>query len=229
MKNFVILITLITFLPNLLAQTNDAYNFDLVTNMSDWRDIPYPEKVERIQIPEKILKQMSTEGLVETCLNYPLFIVTLAYNYPQHGFNQIVAEFNGFSELFNREDAASILLKKYIDMDLEGKFRGDLFYMEFLIAQNEILAKLSDYEVVILLESCFEKIISKQHIGYSAFFMQVTPLIMGRTLYERISEFGAITEKNNQIELFLKSGKLSNSEVASDILNAAEQYLQSKK
>ncbi len=65
------------------------------------------------QIPDKILKTISTEELISLILEYPLLPYLHAYRTVKEGYQVIKPYFNGFSELLLREDAFSKLIEAY--------------------------------------------------------------------------------------------------------------------
>lgn len=66
-----------------------------------------------------MVKKISTENLVRTCINYPLYGIYLAYNNELDGINVIMSGFNGFQESIKREDAAKEILN-YYENTIEG-------------------------------------------------------------------------------------------------------------
>ncbi|MDE6643896.1 MAG: hypothetical protein K2K27_07335 [Muribaculaceae bacterium] len=66
-----------------------------------------------LQIPDSLLPIMSTEELVEACMEYPLAPDCFAYNDVQHGLSDVISRFNGFAELKKREDAFDKVLDFY--------------------------------------------------------------------------------------------------------------------
>lgn len=55
-----------------------AYSFDSITDPAVWRTFQSLEEQQAAcQIPEEMLKSMTTEDLVTTCMNYPLYGILL--------------------------------------------------------------------------------------------------------------------------------------------------------
>ena len=53
----------------------EAYQYPIVPGTAEWASFKTRmEKVAACQIPESILKNMTTEALVETVMNYPLLV-----------------------------------------------------------------------------------------------------------------------------------------------------------
>lgn len=72
------------------------YDYPVKGGTEEWKSFTnLNEMLEACQISESILKKMSTAGLVETVLNYPLLGNMFAYNFPQQGFEAATAQFNG--------------------------------------------------------------------------------------------------------------------------------------
>jgi hypothetical protein len=121
----------------------------------------YPQKKSKKdiiisnQIPATQLKILSTAELLEQCLTYPYIAdVMFSQNIPLI-FHHIRQEFNGFNELFVREDVANVILNSYLNYDFEkiNKYEEDyekglyvfkFCYINLLLAQNEIINSFSD-------------------------------------------------------------------------------------
>jgi hypothetical protein len=100
------------------SNTSDAYDFPIKPGTDAWRAFnSHQEMLNACQIPESILQNMSTSGLVETVMNYPLLSDMLAFDNIQEGFNSVASSFNGLSTLLQRNDAGTVLLTKYRVMD----------------------------------------------------------------------------------------------------------------
>jgi hypothetical protein len=156
MKIYIFLVLLMTGLFA-YSQTTipDQYDFPIKQGSMEWEQIGSVEKrIVALQIPEDILSQISTEGLLETCLAFPYLTDILFYNDYQKGFDELVAEFNGYREFLDRPDLNDVLLKKYKDSgnDIEsirtlslveqGRFSFRHFVLEFMLAQDRVLKQL---------------------------------------------------------------------------------------
>lgn len=109
------------------------------------------ERIKLLQIPNSELKELSTEFLLNICLDYPyLPEVCLDDNY-QENYNIITSQFNGFQELINRSDFFDVLLKKNGELmkmapDMKNKESSDrfdysfqCFIVEFMMTQKPIV------------------------------------------------------------------------------------------
>ncbi len=126
----------------------------------------YPQKKSKkeiiisSQIPVTQLKILSTAELLEECLTYPYIAdVMFSQNIPLI-FKYIRQEFNGFNELFVREDVANVILNSYLNYDFQkineykedyekGLYVFKFCYLNLLLAQNEIINGFGDnYKII---------------------------------------------------------------------------------
>jgi len=135
----------------------DSYEFHLKPGTASWAELSsHEEMLEATQIPQGILKKMSTQGLVETALNYPLYLDMLAYDDPQVGFQRVAERFNGLKALLERPDAGTELLARYKAFDptitegwaleQQGAHAARLMYLEMMLSQESIREKLTAEE-----------------------------------------------------------------------------------
>ena len=120
----------------------EPYEFGLEAGVTD---------IEKYQIPEEDLAQLSTESLAETILTNGFLMQFEAYDSSKYAVDIHMEMFNVYPALFEREDCEKVLLDLYkrskivVDSELEKSSP-----MEYMRAKNiEILlaAKLSrDYE-----------------------------------------------------------------------------------
>lgn len=212
MKKLALIIFLGLCINSLWGQTiREPYDFTPITENGKLKGVPYKEKVERLQIPEDILHRLSTEALVETCLNYRLFYVIKAFNNIQEGVNQILGDFNGFGELLERDTAGDVLVAKYIDIDplgyneswsdLEkGYYLNRLFRIEIMLAQRQIMDSVSEDAKERLFYNCQNKIVSKrQGTIYSSFNIQFVHLVIARIIKSKASVWNNASPASQQV------------------------------
>ncbi len=66
----------------------DNYEYPIVPGTPEWAEFEsHVEMIEACQIPEDILTNMCTHGLIVTCLNYPLLSDILVFNIIQLGYD----------------------------------------------------------------------------------------------------------------------------------------------
>ena len=138
------------------TKIKDVYEFPIKPGTEEWSKFEtIEERIAALQIPDDVLANISTEGLLETCLEFPYLTDVLFYDNYQLGFEALMAEFNGFRELLNRSNLTYVLLEKYqslttevsdirLQKDVEqGRFTFRHFVLEFMLAQDVVLKNLS--------------------------------------------------------------------------------------
>lgn len=97
---------------------NEPYSFAPIIDSDIWYSNDQAERVAAMQVPEDILRSLTTEALVTTCLRFNFEFDYGAYDNVLFGMMIILNhEFNGYKELQKRPDAAYELLKKMRSMD----------------------------------------------------------------------------------------------------------------
>lgn len=167
----------------------DAYDFPLKPGTPEWKAIiSHDERVSACQVPENILKKMSTSGLVETVLSYPHFGDMLAYNTIEQGFAKMSTRFNGFPELYKRKDAGTVLLARYRAMDPAAAGKNfnilNIMFIEILLAQQPILSVLTETQREELYKEANAKYKTKQKYPsrYGGLSMGLTALLAKKSL-----------------------------------------------
>lgn len=145
-------------------ESTDSYLFPITpeNNPEEWAEfLSLQEMLDVCQIPDDILKSMSTKGLIETCLNYPLFGNMFAYNSYLQGMEVLHQQFNGLSELSNRENAAEELLYYYTSINYDEVVTSNdpyftlrVLFFDYYMSQDKVLLKLSAEERAQLLNNC---------------------------------------------------------------------------
>jgi len=104
----------------LTTKETDAYEFPVYTGTEPllWQDV-----LVFLQVPEDVLREMSTDGVIETCLTYPIYSAGMITSSQSMyaGFQNTLRDFNGFEELFRRDDAGQQLLALYQGID-QGRY-----------------------------------------------------------------------------------------------------------
>ena len=127
-----------------------TFSFDSITAPNVWSQYQsLEEMLEACQIPEDKLKSMSTDELIEVCMSHPLHFIYSAYNNELRGADVIIRNFNGFSELARRTDAAGKLFISHIG------------FIELYIA-SKALPSLYEDDNLIKLEKISDNILSQK-------------------------------------------------------------------
>ena len=137
---------------DICAQNKQAWDYPIKPGSKQWIAYSsYKERLEACQIPEKILKDMTTEELVAICKNYPFSRNIFAYSSIQEGFEKVCEEFNGYKELLQRKDNVKWLTEAFksdikkannlllsSDMEEIGHCCVDMSITEILLSSEHI-------------------------------------------------------------------------------------------
>jgi hypothetical protein len=115
------------------------------------------ESFELYKIPEQVLRCISTEGLIKSCLTYPEMRMIWTRNSLQQGFDYIEDKCNGFEELWIREDKNRSLIDLYTRLNFKrdwtdftllenGEYIDDIIRYELILAQEEVLLDLTEQQ-----------------------------------------------------------------------------------
>jgi hypothetical protein len=216
------------------------YDYPVKPGTDEWKKLQnQDEMIEVCQIPETILKNLSTEALAKTCLNYPLYPQITAYNNVQSGFDKFANNFNGFAELINRSDAGLVLLQKYRSMDpssyprewssvKKGQFIYEYLFIEMLLAQDKIIAKLSSDRKIELAKECLKKyegkVIEKDLFGLVG--LSHTSYVMLKTLnMEDDKDYKSLHGKDEKVKAFQETANVIDIETLSKIREVTMSYI----
>ena len=90
------------------------WDYPVKPGMEEWEKLSNRrEAIEACQIPEDVLSSLTTEDLLQICLQYPLIFDVLSPSFYDRGLDFVFEQFNGIRELFKREDALNELLEQY--------------------------------------------------------------------------------------------------------------------
>ncbi|MCD5383068.1 hypothetical protein LR002_03015 [Candidatus Gracilibacteria bacterium] len=203
-KKFVLILLVVGLIGSCEKQSpcdvlvNGVYQFP---ELPENHNMTSQEVTEFWDLPENICNCITTEGLIETIMNYPeLRLITAGAN-PQSGYNLLVRErFRGSRELESRPDRATYLLEKYKTLDPFGynqdwepaKIGAFIFYIndfELIISQYVNLEPLTGEERIELIEkvlSVYEKKKSNSD-KYSTWSLSRTMVIASRMM--KLSDF----------------------------------------
>ena len=196
--------------------SHDTYDFPIKPGMDEWSLLTTSRAMDSVLLmPDSILQNISTEGLIQTCMNYPRwFDLFFSYNYNfQRGFEILYSNFNGLQELLNRSDAGHLLYTYYNQMHPEcnesnwSRVLGPSFtyaWIEIIIAQYQILEQFDTEEMELLCSYALQTYKKKNLLDYSIFTQKTSLLISGRIM--KINEFAPFVQEynaNNNLKIFI--------------------------
>ncbi|MCP4760986.1 MAG: hypothetical protein GY870_04335 [archaeon] len=174
---------------------NTNYDFPIKPGTDAWKSLnSSQEMIDICQIPDSILKIMTTANLSSLCLNYPLLGDMLFNDNFQEGFDMMASKFNGFQELFLRKDAGSELLKLYKDFNLNSfeknkdKKNNNIFFdmcIDVVLAQQVFLKNLDTEQEIMLMQDALNNLKIREKNNNSSYRKKSTVVILSRLLIKK--------------------------------------------
>lgn len=117
----------------------------------EWQRLSYRDKLERRQIPEDFMQNMTTEALFFQFAGCELSPNIYMYNSAQTGFEAVTKQLNMLPELLNRTDAGQVLLDLLQTVEPSKIEEQDCFHfyecLQRIIAQPKVINSLSGDDV----------------------------------------------------------------------------------
>jgi hypothetical protein len=231
----------LTWLVQAQNKADYAYDFPINPSTKEWENLKTEdERFEAMQIPLELLKSMSTENLIITCLNYPAFGHYALFNFTD-GINHLIQNFNGLQELLLREDAPAKMISLYVKLGISTtnieSIKTELWgmrlcYFELLLTKDEIIDKLNEDEKINLMKEVQKKISDKvndSECRYSLFSIQPTFLITAKVLdRSNYQVFQQKKKENTKMESFLHTGNLQDLSLLNDLIEMGTHFINSK-
>ncbi len=139
-----------------------AFNkyYKVLPGTPEWEKLESGEEMwEVCQLPENMLRELSTEELIEACLQFPLAYDFTAFDDERSAIDRMIKEFNGLSELKVRNDATIKMIEAYQNMEYSDKLIKEeevssdakclgltIAYWELVMADNDFLRKMNAEE-----------------------------------------------------------------------------------
>ena len=97
------------------AQSEKKWDYPIKPGTKEWLKLEdNASMVKACQIPEAILKTLSTEELFRIVLDYPLISDIYAFNDVNDGIEKLMDDFNGIRELYKRSEVLKLFIEEYI-------------------------------------------------------------------------------------------------------------------
>jgi hypothetical protein len=177
MKRTILLSVFCLIIGMLSAQTaKTVWDYPVKPGMEQWKELKsYEDQLQAYNIPDEIITKISTVELVKICLAYPEWGVVNAFNDRRTGLSNMISNFNGFRELFMRNDAAKELIKVYSNLDplaigndwtlqQKGNYCFQINYIELLLSHGMMIEKLNAQDVQVLLNEVVLKYNRKKQL-----------------------------------------------------------------
>ena len=218
------------------------YKYPIIPGTASWDSLHgFSEMRAACQVPESILRDLTTEALIQTCLDYPLFLSFTAYDDSLGGMARVISGFNGMQELLTRKDAGSIIIKLYTQLDprncdptwpplQQGDYTLRLRGLELLIGHNSILSNLSKDQRRQLLALSIDRARAKLDTRTFGFAdVESSALLSARLmLKDRFDEFQTALESNKRLGEFVARGRFTRRDDVDEILHHADNCLKTE-
>jgi hypothetical protein len=242
MKKFyftIVLVMLIGLTGAFAQKANDVYDFPVKRGTDQWNALKsYQDKRDACTLPESLLSTISTKGLIETYLNYPLLGDLMVFSTPQEGIQKLQENFNGARELLKRKDVATSLLEKYTSMnpagaatqgslEKRGEYSFKIMAIEILLAQESVLAALDARSKKILLSLAQKKLDAKKKDQevYAGLSYSTTGWIMARILKQSNYTPALNSLRDEKYKFFTDQGVVADYAVLDNVVSQTKLYL----
>lgn len=208
----------------------DSYIYPVVPGTNEWRNLSSTDEAYKvIQLPESVLKTISTKGLIDALLHAPLFtgFYLSSSSCPVDTWHGHYSRFNSAQELFSRKNSGDTLVDYYKEVNLDCIEKGEvyedkerLFGLEFLFTKHEILEKINKQKkqelVVALLSRC------KQNTEN---WREIVPMawVMLNDNYEPMLKY--FLENTKLYEESIQQGYVFSSDQSNRIISIAKNYI----
>ena len=190
----------------------DSYNFQLYSNMPEWAELKSSaEMVAVFQVPEHILKRMSTQAVIQAI--WEKWDVGMLFTVSSNDMYQALIEgrirtYRDYEELTKRKDAGKALLQRLTVVNpLTGVPHHESQELELLLSRPAILSQLDKSEK----RKTVEITLAHEEIRYptpSANMYQLTRaaamILMGKTMIS--AGYGPFIEaykENEELKYFI--------------------------
>lgn len=145
-----------------------GYEYPILPGTDQWLQFhDFPSKIEACQVPEDILKAMSTAQVLESALNYPLNINAFVWNTPEAGYHSVLSYSNVHQELMSRANAAEALIARYgatpttvaeANEDEQWDRAQQIWLMEIMLQQPPIQQQMNEDQRSVVERCAVEKL-----------------------------------------------------------------------
>jgi hypothetical protein len=189
-------------------------------------------------VPTNILKHLSDDGLIQTCLDYPPYFNIFYFDFYQNGFNRIASECNIFNEIYIRKGIANKLISTYESLEVDSfmsiyyidKEPFTIRYFEILLAQIQLIDKMSNPEKNQLITDALSKYEYRKTILKEELYSSVlSALILGRILKSiQYKPFLTAVDKDSGLASFLENCSCADGISALQIITYSKEYIKNK-
>lgn len=222
------------------SQPIQDWEFPIKPGTPEWRKLNTQSlKVQACQIPNDLLCNITTEKLVKLYLDYPLLINITAFSTFHAGIENLRNNFNGINELLSRNGSSELILEEYIKSNpnnimnewtefQKGQFAFRIISLELILAQKEVLDKLSNQSILELLNISTERYyVKKESISVyeNQSLKSCVYLIANLLLKLKFDQSLTVPREMEDLISFANSNSVCNDELMSKILLMAKELI----
>jgi hypothetical protein len=203
-----------------LAKPADTYNYPVKPGTPEWAKLTsHAQKFDTCLIPVQVLSDISTDGLIQSCLDFPLITDLFFYIGSDVIFplKYYMMNFSGLKELGLRKDAGGKMLARYRNMSPDcveiyptNADKGDFCFRfsayELILGDESILDDMTLTEKKALVTESLKKYKEKRNIPVSfAYFNFSSSLYISAKVMvqENYSPFKEHVSSNDDLKIFL--------------------------
>ncbi|MCC8095356.1 MAG: hypothetical protein LIP05_08365 [Tannerellaceae bacterium] len=193
-----------------MPRPEGSFDYYLYPGMKEWSLFKYTSHMfTTSQIPESLLKDMSTQAVIQAIWEYPFFfelLTSIRDNY-EFNFQGTIGYTNAYQELITRPGVGPCLLERYRPMDFIGASVLHPKNFELLFCQYDFLAQLSNQEKIEVVSLAFEKeFIRRKYYGQISGTAEITWFLIARTMHSaRYAPFMKEVEEKENLQMFLEA------------------------
>jgi hypothetical protein len=193
-----------------MPRPKGSYNYPVYPGTKEWKQFKTNnEMIDACQVPEEILKKMSTQAVIQALWEHPLLFLNLLmlFNHQyQADFERLFFPNNAYKELTARADAGKCLLERLVAADPLNPPPIYIFYnaFEVLFFQTIFLSQLNDKEKKTAIETAVKNYDRLKEAG-KMYLYDTTWILAGKILVSvNYAPFMEEMSHNEQLRLFIE-------------------------
>lgn len=196
-----------------MPRPSGSYNYPIFPTTPEWMAlVARQDMVDACKIPEKRLRSMSTQAVIQALWEFPLILdVSMFYdrNY-QQGFEFVIASLDSYQELIKRDDAVDCLWERYLLINPNGNGVSflcprilELFFSQYIFLDNLTLQEHKRIVMRAFEIDDFMQQTDRKNYPYRLIAWYMIARIMWHVAYEPLMQAIA---NDASILLFLETG-----------------------
>ena len=199
----------------------DAYDYPVRPGMEEWKNLKTGQEMrDACQVPFPILKEMSTQAIIQAILEHPtLFQLFMANNVYQYYLDRHLLTENSCMELVHRKDAAAALLDRLLLVDplkvgIPQKYEAPM--VELFLSRKVFLSWLDDCEKRSIVETTLKNdsirrnnvMLAIERPSDVNLSRTISAILIGKTMYAAgYSPFCSEMRMYDELRFFVEGAK----------------------